>query len=58
LVVLGAFVGAGQVSDEKDGPALVLDVAAGEPVPVQHVQDVDKQVQADPVIPHAPFLLR
>ena len=36
----------------------VLVVAAGEPVPVQHVQDVGEQVQADPVVSHAPFLLR
>ena len=33
-------------------------VAAGEPVPVQHVQDVGEQVQAYPVVAHAPFLLR
>ena len=36
----------------------VLVVAASEPVPVQHVQDVGKQVQAHPVISHAPFLPR
>jgi len=41
-VVLGAFVDAGQVADEEDGPAGVLVVAAGEPVPVQYVQDVGK----------------
>ena len=37
-------------------PAAV--VVAGEPVPVRHVQDAGKQVQADPVAAHAPFLLR
>jgi len=57
-VVLGTFVDAGQVADEEDGPACVLVVAAGEPVPVQHVQDIVKQVQAYPVVPHAPFLSR
>ena len=57
-VVLGAFAPAGQVADEEDDPARVLVIAAGEPVPVQHVQDVGQQVQADPVVPHAPFLLR
>jgi len=55
-VVLGAFVDAGQVADEEDGPAGVQVVAAGEPVPVQCVQDVVEQVQADPVVFHAPFL--
>ena len=49
-MVLGAFVDAGQVADEEDGPACVLVVAAGEPVPVQHVQDVGEQVQAYPVV--------
>ena len=43
--VLGAFVDAGQVADEEDGPTRVLVVAAGEPVPFQYVQDVGKQVQ-------------
>jgi hypothetical protein len=57
-VVLGAFADAGQVADEKQGSARVLAVAAGEPVAVQHVQDVVKQVQAYPVICHAPFLRR
>ena len=56
-MVLGAFVDAGQVADEEDGPARVLVVAAGEPVPFQHVQDVGEQVQAYPVVCHAPFLL-
>ena len=49
-MVLGALVDAGQVADEDDGPAGVLVVAAGEPVPVQHVQDVGEQVQAYPVV--------
>jgi hypothetical protein len=57
-VLLGAFVDAGQVADEEDGPGRVLVIAACEPVPFQHVQDVGEQVQADPVIPHAPLLLR
>ena len=47
----------GQVADEEEGSARVLVVAAGEPVPVQHVQDVVIQVQTYPVISHAPFLL-
>jgi hypothetical protein len=34
----------------------VLVVATGEPVPVQHGQDVVEQVQAYPVVAHAPFL--
>jgi hypothetical protein len=55
-VVLGAFVDAGQVADEDDGPVGVLVVAAGEPVLVQHVQDVGEQVQAYPGIPHEPVL--
>ena len=57
-MVLGAFVDAGQVADEEDGPARVQVVAAGEPVPVQHIQDVAEQVQADPVVGHAPLLRR
>jgi len=55
-MVLRALVNTGQVPDEEDRPARVLVVAPGEPVPVQHVQDVVEQVQADPVVAHAPFL--
>jgi hypothetical protein len=43
-VVLGAFVNAGQVADEEDGPARMLVVTAGEAVPVQHVEDVREQI--------------
>src|ERR1039457_5100896 len=55
-MVLRALVDTGQVADEKDSPAGVLVIAAGEPVPVQYVQDVVVQVQSYPVVPHAPFL--
>jgi hypothetical protein len=54
-MVLGAFVDVGQVADEEEGATCVLAIAAGEPVPVEHVQDVGEQVQAYSVC-HAPFL--
>ena len=56
-VVLGAFVDVRQIPDEEDGPACVLVVAAGVPVPVEHVENLGDQAHAHPVVRHAPFLL-
>ena len=47
-VVLGTLEDAGQVADQDHGPAGVLVVAAGEPVPGQHVQDIGVQAGSDP----------
>jgi hypothetical protein len=55
--VQGAFVNVGQVANEQDGPAGVLVVRAGVPVPVKDVQDVVDQVWVHPLVGHAPFLL-
>ena len=56
---LGAFVDAGQVAEEADGPAGVLVVVVVVAVSFQHVQELEDEVQVHPVIGgHAPFLLR
>jgi hypothetical protein len=46
-----------QIPDQENGPACVLVVAAGVPVPFQHVEDLGDQAHTHPVVLHAPFLL-
>src|SRR6266851_5110700 len=55
-VVQGAFVDVRQVADENNGPGSVLVVAAGVPMPVQHVEHLGDHAQVHPVPGHAPFL--
>ena len=47
---LGAFVDAGQVAEEADGPAGVLVVVVVVAVSFQHVQELEDEVQVHPVI--------
>jgi tetratricopeptide (TPR) repeat protein len=54
-VVLGAFIDMRQIPDQEDGSACVLIVAAGVPVPVEHIENLGNQAHAHTVIPHAPF---